>query len=82
MVRRVFYASGVHDEDEINAVVEVLRDGPLGLWVGRRVNAMEREVSARFGKARGLMCNSGSSALYLAVELLSLPKAPKSSPPP
>jgi len=69
----VFYAGSVHDEAEIAAVVEVLRDGPMGIWPGRRVNAMEREVSALFGKQRGLMCNSGSSALYLAVELMDLP---------
>jgi len=69
---RVFYAASVHDEAEIDAVVEVLRSGPAGLWPGRRVNAMEREVASRFGKQRGLMCNSGSSALYLAVELLDL----------
>ena len=25
--------------------VEVLRDGPMGLWPGRRVNAMERDVA-------------------------------------
>jgi len=73
MVDRVFYAGSVHDEAEIAAVVEVLRDGPMGIWPGRRVNAMEREVSALFGKQRGLMCNSGSSALYLAVELMDLP---------
>ena len=34
---------------------------------------MEREVAARFGKQHGVMCNSGSSALYLALELLGLP---------
>lgn len=72
MSERVFYSSSVHDEAEIEAVVEVLRSGPQGLWPGRRVNAMEREVSALFGKARGVMVNSGSSALYLAVELLDL----------
>ena len=72
MKERVFYAASVHDEAEIEAVVEVLRSGPAGLWPGRRVNAMEREVATRFGKQRGLMCNSGSSALYLAVELLDL----------
>ena len=69
---RVFYSSSVHDEAEIAAVVEVLRSGPQGLWPGRRVNAMEREVAALFAKARGVMVNSGSSALYLAVELLGL----------
>jgi CDP-6-deoxy-D-xylo-4-hexulose-3-dehydrase len=69
---RVFYSSSVHDEREIEAVVEVLRSGPQGLWPGRRVAAMERQVAALFGKARGVMVNSGSSALYLAVELLGL----------
>ena len=73
-MERIFYSSSVHDEREIEAVVEVLRSGPQGLWPGRRVTAMEREVAALFGKARGVMCNSGSSALYLALELLGLPK--------
>jgi len=72
MGERIFYAASVHDEAEIEAVVKVLRSGPGGLWPGRNVNSMEREVAALFGKARGLMCNSGSSALYLAVELLDL----------
>lgn len=71
---RIFYSSSVHDDAEINAVVEVLRSGPQGLWPGRRVNAMEREVAKLFGKRQGVMVNSGSSALYLAVELLDLPK--------
>jgi CDP-6-deoxy-D-xylo-4-hexulose-3-dehydrase len=70
---RIFYSSSVHDEREIEAVVEVLRSGPQGLWPGRRVVRMEHEVAARFGKAEGVMCNSGSSALYLALELLELP---------
>lgn len=71
MESRVYYASSVHDEREIEAVVEVLRD-PRGFWVGKRVNQMERRVSALFGHAAGVMTNSGSSALYLAVELLGL----------
>jgi CDP-4-dehydro-6-deoxyglucose reductase, E1 len=72
MMERVFYSSSVHDEREIEAVVEVLRSGPQGLWPGRRVVAMERAVAELFGKQRGVMVNSGSSALYLAVELLDL----------
>ncbi len=72
MSERIFYSASVHDEREIEAVVEVLRSGPQGLWPGRRVNGMERRVAELFGKARGVMCNSGSSALYLAVELLDL----------
>ena len=70
---RIFYSSSVHDEREIEAVVEVLRSGPQGLWPGRRVVAMERAVAQLFGKKFGVMCNSGSSALYLALELLDLP---------
>jgi CDP-6-deoxy-D-xylo-4-hexulose-3-dehydrase len=71
MGRRVYYASSVHDEREIEAVVEVLRD-PRGFWVGKRVGQMERRVSELFGKQAGVMVNSGSSALYLAVELMRL----------
>jgi len=73
-MERIFYSSSVHDEREIEAVVEVLRSGPQGLWPGRRVTAMERQVASLFGKSRGVMCNSGSSALYLALELLDLPR--------
>src|ERR1035437_10936156 len=67
--RRVFYAASVHDESEVQAVVDVLRD-PRGLWVGRKVNAMERAIAPLFGKQSGVMVNSGSSALYLAIQLL------------
>lgn len=71
-VRRIDYAGSVHDEREIDAVVEVLRSGPTGLRIGKNVHAMEERVADLFGKARGIMCNSGSSALYLAVEVLGL----------
>ena len=51
---------------------EVLRGGPQALRIGKNVREFEREVAGLFGKRRGIMCNSGSSALYLAVELLGL----------
>ena len=70
--RRIEYAGSVHDEREIEAVVAVLRGGPTALRIGRNVKAMERRVAELFGKRRGIMCNSGSSALYLAVEVLDL----------
>lgn len=70
---RVTYARSVHDEAEINAVLEVLNAGPLGLKIGKNVAEMEHRVAQLYGKRLGLMCNSGSSALYLAVELLDLP---------
>lgn len=70
--KRVLYAGSVHDEAEIEAVVEVLRSGPTAFRIGRRVQAFEQQVSELFGKARGIAVNSGSSALYVAVELLDL----------
>jgi CDP-6-deoxy-D-xylo-4-hexulose-3-dehydrase len=70
--RSVDYAGSVHDEREIDAVVEVLRGGPQALRIGRNVRAFERAIADLFGKQRGIMCNSGSSALYLAIELLRL----------
>lgn len=70
---RITYARAVHGDDEIEAVLEVLRSGHQGLRIGRNVFAMESRVAELNGKAFGVMCNSGSSALYLAVELLDLP---------
>ncbi len=70
--RRIDYAGSVHDEREIDAVVAVLRGGPTALRIGKNVRAMEARVAELFGKRRGVMCNSGSSALYLAVEVLGL----------
>jgi CDP-6-deoxy-D-xylo-4-hexulose-3-dehydrase len=74
MSKRVLYAGSVHDDAEIDAVVEVLRSGPTAFRIGRRVREFEAQVAELFGKRRGIAVNSGSSALYLAVELLDLPK--------
>jgi CDP-6-deoxy-D-xylo-4-hexulose-3-dehydrase len=71
-MKRVEYAGSVHDDEEIDAVVSVLRAGPSGLRIGKNVKEMEQLVAATFAKKRGIMVNSGSSALYLAVELLGL----------
>ena len=70
--RRIDYAGSVHDEAEIEAVVEVLRGGPTSMRIGKNVKAMERRVADLFAKKRGVMCNSGSSALYLAFEAMDL----------
>jgi CDP-4-dehydro-6-deoxyglucose reductase, E1 len=70
--RRVLYATAVYDHEEIEAVLGVLKDGAGTLRIGKNVAEMERRVAELFGKAGGVMCNSGSSALYLAVELLDL----------
>ena len=71
-MNRIEYAGSVHDEEEIQAVVGVLRGGATALRIGKNVREMERMVAESFGKQRGIMVNSGSSALYLAIELLAL----------
>jgi CDP-6-deoxy-D-xylo-4-hexulose-3-dehydrase len=71
--RRILYATAVYDHHEIEAILGVLADGAGTLRIGKNVAEMERRVAELFGKAGGVMCNSGSSALYLAVELLDLP---------
>ena len=74
MTERITYARATHGEDEIRAVVDVLRSGHQGLRIGKNVLELERRIPELSGKQYGVMCNSGSSGLYLAVELLDLPK--------
>src|SRR5438552_3000212 len=66
---RVPYGQTVHGEEEIAAVVEVLR---TSTQMGARVRAFEARVAELFAKRHGVMVNSGSSALQLATELLGL----------
>lgn len=67
---RVNYGQTVHGDDEIDAVISVLRGSTQ---MGDRVRTMQTRVAELFAKRHGIMVNSGSSANYLAVELLDLP---------
>jgi len=68
---RVPYGSTVHGPDEIEAVVKVLN---TSTQMGSKTKEFESEVSRLFNKEFGLMVNSGSSALYLAMESIGLEK--------
>ena len=68
--RRLPDPGAVHDEEEIAAVVEVLRTSTLSL--GPNVAELETRVAELLAKRHGVMVNSGSSALRLAVDLLDL----------
>jgi len=59
----------VHGEEEIAAVVDVLR---TSTQMGKNVKEFEGQVAGLFAKKHGIMVNSGSSALLLAAEILSL----------
>lgn len=63
-------AGAVHDQREIDAVVEVLKTSTLDL--GPAVAEMERRTAELLAKRHGVMVNSGSSALRLAIDLLGL----------
>ena len=58
---RVPYGSTVHGEEEIESVIEVLRNSTQ---MGPKVELFEQKIASLFEKKYGLMTNSGSSALY------------------
>src|SRR5690606_629043 len=65
------YGKTVHGEEEIQAVVNVLR---TSTQMGKNVREFEEKVANLYAKKHGVMVNSGSSALYLAVDLMKLPE--------
>ncbi len=65
---KITEAGSVHDQREIDAVLDVLQDGVLDL--GPRVAEFERRGAELLAKRHGVMVNSGTSALWLAVDLL------------
>ena len=68
---RVPYGLSVHGNDEIKAVTKVLKSSTQ---MGKNVIAFEKKISKLFSKKYGLMVNSGSSALLLAMETLDIPE--------
>ncbi len=71
---RILYATAVFDQDEIDSVMGVLAKGPNGIRIGENVAAAEKAVAELTGKRHAIMVDSGSAALFLAVELLDLPR--------
>ena len=71
--RTVRYGGAMFGKEEIDQVNGVLTD-PMGLIPGIKVSEFEGRVAAFMGKKHGVMVNSGSSALMLAMRLLDLPK--------
>ncbi len=67
---KVPYGFSVHGQEEINAVVKVLKGNTA---LGDKTKQFEQKVAKMFGKKYAVMVNSGSSANLLAFELLNLP---------
>ena len=68
---KVPYAQSVHGQEEIDAVVNVLK---TSTQMGKNVTDFEQKVAKMFRKKFGLSTNSGTSSLMLAAEALDLPK--------
>ena len=62
------YGTTVHGQEEIDAVVNVLK---TTTQMSKHVRELEEKVSALYDKKYGIGVNSGSSALYLAADLLN-----------
>lgn len=61
------YGKAVYGEAEIEAVMKVLR---TSTQMGKHTREMEARVAKLYAKNYGIMVNSGSSALYLAADLM------------
>ena len=71
MVNQISYAKTVYGEKEIKAVVDCLNKSTQ---MGDLTRSFEEKIALLFDKKNCLFVNSGSSALYLGVESLNLPK--------
>ena len=70
-IERVPYGLAVHDHEEENAVLEVIKSHKT--IMGEKVKKFENEIATLFGKKFGIMVNSGSSANLLAFEMVDIP---------
>lgn len=68
--REIRYGGAMLDQKEIDAVVKVMQ---TSMVVGEQVTSFEKRCAELLGKEYGVMVNSGSSALMLAIRLLDLP---------
>jgi len=68
---RISYGKNVYNYEEINAVIRTLKNSTQ---MGQSVSSFEKKIATLFDKKFGLMVNSGSSALILALKVLNLKK--------
>jgi CDP-4-dehydro-6-deoxyglucose reductase, E1 len=68
---KIYYGKNVYGKEEIKAVTQQLNKSTQ---MGLSVKKFEEKISNYFSKKYGLMVNSGSSAIMLAVKVLDLKK--------
>ncbi len=67
---KISYANTVYGQEEIDAVVKCLGESTQ---MGKYTRAFEASIAKLFDKKYSLYVNSGSSALYIALEALGFP---------
>ena len=75
-MKKIWYAPNEFEsygDEEMNAVMECLKDGWLAGF-GKKSVEFEEKISSYFGKKYGLFVNSGSSACLLSLACLDLPE--------
>ena len=70
-ITKIPYGKNVYDNNEINAVIKTLKKSTQ---MGRSVASFEQKISKLFSKKFGLLVNSGSSALTLALKVMNFKK--------
>lgn len=70
---RVSYAQAVYGEEEVQAVLNVLKNRDK-IVAGTAIKDFEKMIADIFGKKYGVMVNSGSSANLIGLETLNLPE--------
>jgi CDP-6-deoxy-D-xylo-4-hexulose-3-dehydrase len=71
--RTIRYGGAMLDQKEIDAVLGVMQ-AEYGMVVGRKVGEFETRCAELLGHKYGVMVNSGSSALMLAMRMIGAPK--------
>ena len=77
MNKKILYAEADYSQEEIDAVIDVLKNNRLTLMGGDKVKELELKVARIYNKNFGLMVNSGSSANLLALLSLKLKEGSK-----
>ena len=68
---QITYGKNVYGSEEINAVLKRIKQTTQ---MSTSVSAFEKKIAKKFNKKYGIMVNSGSSAIHLALKILNLKK--------
>ena len=69
-MEKISYAKTVYGQEEVDAVVKCLNESTQ---MGKYSREFEKKIAKLFSKKYSLYVNSGSSALYLAIEACNFP---------